>query len=380
MRLEAEWLTHPGTVAVFDALGSNGAWFVGGCVRDGLLGRTVDDIDICTHARPEGVMALVEAAGLKAVPTGLDHGTVTVVAHGKPHEITTLRRDLETDGRRATVAFTDQIAEDAARRDFTINALYATRLGDVLDPNGSGLVDLSARRVRFIGDASARIAEDYLRILRFFRFHAWYADPAGGMDADALAACAAGLDGLPQLSRERVGMEIRKLLRAPDPAPAVAAMDHAGVLTAVLPGASPNTLTILTGLEAGLAPDPIRRLAALGGADAAERLRLSKADTTRLALYRDEMGKTTAPGALGYLHGLPAALDILTLRAAIFEQPLHPNMMTEVKSGAQAHFPIKAADLMPDLSGPALGARLRALETAWIDSDFALSKSDLLSL
>ncbi|MBL4627227.1 MAG: CCA tRNA nucleotidyltransferase [Roseicyclus sp.] len=377
MRLQAHWLTHPGTLAVFDALAPHNVWFVGGCVRNGILGLPVDDIDICTDALPETVMDLTRAAGLKAIPTGIDHGTVTIVADGKPHEITTLRRDIETNGRHASVLFTHQTSEDAARRDFTINALYATRNGDVLDPNGEGLLDLGNRHLRFIGDPNARIAEDYLRILRFFRFHAWYADPNGGMDQDALAACAANIDGLTQLSRERVGAEIRKLLLAPNPAPALATMDQTGILNAILPGAQSHPLTVLTGLERNLAADPIRRLAAIGGDDAPDLLRLSKSDTKRLRLYRDEMGKLTTPGALGYLYGLPSAYDILTLRAVAFEQPPSAEAFSQAQTGASATFPIKAADL-PDIQGPALGQRLNDLKTRWIDSQFTLTKAALL--
>ncbi|WP_224816556.1 CCA tRNA nucleotidyltransferase [Hasllibacter sp. MH4015] len=373
MRLSADWLTHPGTVAVFDALCDHRAWFVGGCVRDGLLGRAVDDIDICTDAHPHDVITSVEAASLKVVPTGIDHGTVTVIAHDKSFEITTLRRDIETDGRHAQVAFSTDIAEDAARRDFTINALYATREGDILDPNGTGLPDLSTRRVRFIGDPDARITEDYLRILRFFRFHAWYADPAHGMDADALAACAANLQGLPRLSKERIGTELLKLLRAPDPAPAIAAMDQTGVLTTILPGASSRMLTILSGYTAS----PLARLASLGGAEVADNLRLSKADAKTVALYRAEIGTTTQPGALAYHHGADAASDIIALRAAAQEMPL-PDVRDAITKGAAATFPVKAADL-PHLSGPALGQHLRALESRWIDSDFTLTKAELLS-
>ncbi|GAB5449041.1 CCA tRNA nucleotidyltransferase [Gymnodinialimonas sp.] len=376
MRLSAPWLTSAETAAIFDALGDHGAWFVGGCVRNGLLDAPVADLDICTELRPETVMELATAAGLRAVPTGIDHGTVTVVSNGTPYEITTLRRDIETDGRHASVAFTRELAEDAARRDFTINALYATRDGAVLDPNGAGLDDLKARRVRFIGDADARIAEDYLRILRFFRFHAWYADPTGGLDAEGLAACAANLDGIARLSAERVGSEVQTLLRAPDPAPAVAAMDQTHVLAAVLPGASSRMLTVLTGLEDGLRPDAIRRLAALGGD--ANALRLSKAEAKRLTLFRDEMASTTTPGPLGYHHGVDAARDILVLRAALFEQPVDANALHAAEIGAKATFPVKAADL-PDFQGKALGDQLKSLEQAWIDSAFTLSKSQLLS-
>ena len=192
------------------------ALFVGGCVRNTLLGAPVADIDIATDALPERVMDLSAKAGLKAVPTGIDHGTVTVVSEGVPHEITTFRRDVETDGRRAVVVFSKDVAEDAARRDFTMNALYATPDGEIVDPL-NGLPDLEARRVRFIGTASHRIQEDHLRSLRFFRFHAWYGDPAGGMDAEALAAIAENLEGLSVLSRERIGAEMLKLLSAQIP-------------------------------------------------------------------------------------------------------------------------------------------------------------------
>ncbi len=377
MKLQAEWLAHPGTVAVFDALSGHDAWFVGGCVRNGLLGQHVNDIDIATDATPDQVVALAEAAGLRAVPTGIDHGTITVVAQDKPHEITTLRADLETDGRHATVAFSSVIKDDAARRDFTINALYATRNGDVLDPNGGGLDDLAARRVRFIGDPAQRITEDYLRILRFFRFHAWYADPEGGLDAEALAACAAHSDGLAKLAKERITTELLKLLRAVDPAPSVAAMEKSGVLSAILPGAQSELLTVLTGQETSLVPDAIRRLAALGGPDTAGHLRLSKVEAKRLELYRDEMAATTPPGVLGYLHGAGATQDILALRAAVFEQPISQNDRDEAETGATATFPVRAADL-PDLEGAALGQRLRELEQRWIDSNFTLTKQALL--
>ena len=206
-RIAAEWLgaARPVTAAL-EAAGHQ-ALFVGGCVRNALIGRAVADIDLATDARPAAVIALAEAAGLRAVPTGIEHGTVTVLAGGRPFEVTTFRRDVETFGRRAVVAFTGEIAEDAARRDFTMNALYARADGEVIDPLG-GLADLRAGRVRFVGDPGQRIAEDYLRILRFFRIHAWYGDPAGGMDPDGLAACAEAQDGLALISRERVGAEI----------------------------------------------------------------------------------------------------------------------------------------------------------------------------
>ncbi len=286
-RIAADWLDEAPARAVTGALGASGhvVLYVGGCVRNALLGRAVADIDLATDAEPEAVMALAEAAGLRAIPTGIEHGTVTVLADGRPFEVTTFRRDVETFGRRAVVAFTSDIAEDAARRDFTMNALYARPDGAVVDPLG-GLADLRAGRVRFVGEPSERIAEDYLRILRFFRIHAWYGDAEGGLDAEGLAACAAAVEGLGLISRERVGAEMAKLLAAPDPAPAVAAMAASGILGAVLPGADARALAPLVHAEAaaGVAPRWQRRLGAMGWQeDWADALRLSRSDARTLA-------------------------------------------------------------------------------------------------
>lgn len=380
MKLAAPWLDDPATATVMDLLtrGGHGAWFVGGCVRNALLGLDVTDIDIATDLRPDDVMALAQDAGVKVVPTGIDHGTVTLIADHRPFEVTTLRRDVATDGRRATIAFTDLVEDDAARRDFTMNALYAKADGTVLDPTGEGLPDLAARRLRFIGNPHDRITEDYLRILRFFRFHAWYADPNAGIDAEGLAACAALADGLGQLSRERVGAEIKKLLSAPNPAAAVAAMAQTGILARTLPGAMARMLPILISLE-DARPDPIRRLAALGPVEVAAGLRLSKADIARLTILRDGMSSTTSPDALAYLHGADIAWDIAVLRASQFETQVDPTVRALIARGASAVFPIKPVDLMPRLSGAALGQALRTLEARWIASSFTLSRAELLS-
>ncbi|MFN3616319.1 MAG: CCA tRNA nucleotidyltransferase, partial [Rubrimonas sp.] len=245
-RIAPEWLNDPAICAVMAALASARPLFVGGCVRDALLGRTASDVDVCVTSPPDRTMAMLSAAGLRAEPTGVDHGTVTAISGGRGIEVTTLRRDVATDGRRAVVAFTDDPAEDAARRDFTMNALYAGPDGVVLDPLG-GLQDLRAGRVRFIGDAHARIAEDFLRVLRFFRFTAWFG--RAGVDADGLRACAAHAQELRRLSRERIGREMRRLLAAPDPGPAVAAMADAGVLAPVAAGADPSILPALVAAE-----------------------------------------------------------------------------------------------------------------------------------
>lgn len=375
------WLTAADAQAVCKMLtdGGHAAWFVGGCVRNALLGAPISDIDITTDAEPARVVALAKAAGLRPVPTGIDHGTVTVVVDGEPFEVTTFRHDVETDGRRAVVAYALTIEEDAHRRDFTMNALYAAPDGRIADPLG-GLPDLAARRVRFIDDAHDRIREDYLRILRFFRFHAWYGDPAGGLDAEALSAIAELSDGIDTLSRERVGAEMKKLLAAPDPAPAVAAMAQTGVLARVLPGAEARALPILVHLEAeaGVSPDPMRRLACLGGEDHQDRLRLSKAEARQLGRLREAVGGLQSPEALGYRLGAEAGRDVLLLDAALLEAPLKAEMDRGLARGAAAVFPITARDLMPAYQGEALGARMRAIEDAWIASGFALTRDELL--
>jgi poly(A) polymerase len=377
MKVAGEWLSHPGTQALCAALAAAGyrALFVGGCVRNAVLGEPVADIDLTTDALPDTVTELAEAAGFKVVPTGLDHGTVTVIGQGRPHEVTTFRRDVETDGRRAVVAFSDRIEEDAQRRDLTMNALYADASGQVIDPLG-GLPDTLARRVRFVGDPETRIREDYLRILRFFRFHACYGDPAGGIDAEGLAACAVLAEGLARVSRERVTGELRKLLSARDPAPAVAAMAQSGVLAQILPGADTRALAPLVHLEGDLPPRWLRRLAVLGGDIAG--LRLSRQDETDLTRIRDHIGAPHAPAAFGWLLGADLAVDALLCRSAVLESPLPPNWREDTNRGAAATFPVTAADLMPTLQGPALGARLKALQNRWLRSDLRLDKAALL--
>jgi len=381
MKLSDDWITASATQAVCTALTQAGhqALFVGGCVRNALLGVPAGDIDIATDALPQEVVQVAADAGLKPVPTGIDHGTVTVVSDGKPHEVTTFREDVDTFGRHAQVAFGTDLHADARRRDFTMNALYARPDGTVIDPLG-GIDDLIARRVRFIGDGATRIKEDYLRILRFFRFHAWYGDAGAGLDPDALAACAAHLDGLAGLSRERVGAEMRKLLAAPDPAPSVAAMQMTGVLSTILPGSDARPLAPLVHLESdtNTAPNVLRRLAALGGEDIPDRLRLSRAETRRLKLLRDGASAAMPPAEIGYRYGATDGIDMLLLRAALLEAPLDPNALDDLERGANAAFPVKPSDLMPHYTGPALGQRLQELEDRWIASGLKLGREDLL--
>ena len=380
MKIAGVWLQAAETQALLGALTSAGhlALFVGGCVRNAIIGVAVGDIDIATDAPPEVVTKIATDSGFRVEPTGLDHGTVTVIVGGIPHEVTTLRRDLQTDGRHAVVVYSSDIKEDAARRDFTMNALYARADGTVFDPL-NGLPDVMARRVRFVGDPNARIAEDYLRILRFFRFHAVYGNPGQGIDVDGLAAAAGNLAGLDSLSRERVGSEMRKLLSAHNPAPAVAAMEQAGVLAHVLPGATTRWMPVLLHFEAGSPRSWLCRLAVLGGEDFTDNLRLSRAETEGLARIRAEIGRSTKPDALGWLYDKSVAGDVLHARAALFETPLPQNWQDDLMRGASATFPISAADLMPNLQGPALGKMLKLLQQRWLATGLILTKAELLA-
>jgi poly(A) polymerase/tRNA nucleotidyltransferase (CCA-adding enzyme) len=378
---ETPWLNDPKVARVCAAIEGGGydIFFVGGCVRNAVLGEVASDIDMSTNARPEIVMQLAKDAGLKAIPTGIDHGTITVVSSGAPFEITTFRRDVETDGRRAVVAFSEDIIDDARRRDFTMNALYARPTGEIVDPLG-GMQDALARRIRFIEDADQRIREDYLRTLRFFRFSAWYGVGDLGFDPDALHAVSSSLEGLKTLSAERIGMECVKLLSAPDPAPSVAVMRQTGVLNTVFQGVDDTWLAPLIHVEEilNLLADPMRRLAALGGFDVEVALRLSKAQSRRLSQYRDGIGSMMGEGELGYRFGAEIAKGIVALRCAYAGAPPNSNINERIAVGTQAIFPIHSADLSDEFNGPALGKKLKELKAEWIASNFTKTKSQLL--
>lgn len=378
---ETPWLNDPKVARVFGAIEGAGfeIYFVGGCVRNVILGESASDIDLSTSARPETVMKLAKKAGLKAIPTGIDHGTITVVSAGSPFEITTFRRDVETDGRRAVVAFSDDISDDARRRDFTMNALYARIDGTIVDPL-SGMQDALDRKIRFIENADLRIREDYLRILRFFRFSAWYSPEEQGFDPETLSSIANNLDGLSGLSAERVGAEMVKLLTAPNPAPVVASMRQTGVLNTILNGVDDRWLAPLIHVEGllELDVDPIRRLAALGGVDINKTLRLSKAQARQLTQFIDGIESMKGEPELGYRLGGIQAKGIYALRCALFDTPPIGSVVDQIEAAAKAIFPIKSADLKSDYSGPALGQKIRDLEAEWIRSEFTKTKSQLL--
>ena len=379
MRIKADWVEAAHSRAVIQALDGHG-FFVGGCVRNALLEVPVADVDIATPLPPEIVLARLHERNIKAIPTGLQHGTITAVHGGVPVEITTFRRDIETDGRHAKVVFTDDIAQDASRRDFTMNALYADQTGKVVDPLG-GLSDLQARRVRFIGQAQDRIREDYLRILRFFRFFAWYG--ADGINAEGLAACAELADGLDRLARERVGQEFRKLLGSPDPSAAIASMHTSGILMRCLPGAVAEVLPVLVHLEhaLGIAPDWLRRLACLGGEALSDNLRLSKVEDRTLAVLRTAIATGEPDMVTAYRHGSDIARSAALILAASSGAQPSASLEADIADGAGKTLPLQAQDLkqIGVSPGPALGKLLRDAEQRWIKSGFALDKSALIA-
>ncbi|WP_061931614.1 CCA tRNA nucleotidyltransferase [Aureimonas sp. AU22] len=407
-RIEADWIRDPALQTILAALSAAGeeARVVGGAIRNTLMGREITDVDVATTTTPAETIARVEAAGLRAVPTGVEHGTVTVVADGRPFEVTTLRRDVETDGRHARVLFGRDWGADAARRDFTINALYCDAGGEILDLVG-GLADIESGTLRFIGDAGHRIEEDYLRILRFFRFFAWYG--RGRPDGEGLRASSRLKEGLDRLSAERIWNELRKLLGAPDPARALLWMRQAGVLSRVLPESEKWGIDAIHGFVEterlyGWAPDPIRRLEAIVPPDAARlrdmasRLRLSNLDRDRLVAW----AMTDAPASESdaafrarlYLGDREALVDRLSLalnseRTAAAQSPdrlpqvaLLAGRRDAAAAFAPPAFPVSGHDLADAgvAPGPDIGRTLDRLKRSFAESGFVLDRDALLKL
>jgi poly(A) polymerase len=387
------WMTAPATVRVLDALEAAGgpdcARFVGGCVRNTLVGRPVDDIDIATALTPDRVARALKAAKVRAIPTGIDHGTVTAVSDHAPYEITTLRRDVSTDGRRATVAFTEDWGEDAQRRDFTLNTLYACRDGTIFDPTGRGVADARAGRIVFVGDAEQRLREDHLRNLRFFRFHAWFG--RGEADAAALAACARLKDGVESLAAERISKELLKLLAADDPRDAVRLMHEAGVLEVILK--APPNLSRFEGLVALEAEqlfecEPVLRLAALLPDDQvaagrfAGRIRLSNGDRDRIVA-----ALAAAPPLKSWMSPREIRREVYRVGRTVFRDRVKLAWAAESRTAATMQwrglialgdgwtppaFPITGADVVNAgvPKGPMVGEVLKEVEAWWIDHDF----------
>lgn len=381
-KIDQTWLTQTSTQTVFDVFSAAGfdIFAVGGCVRNAVMGKQITDIDLATNAHPDQSMTLGKAAGIKVIPTGIDHGTVTFVVDDEPFEITTYRKDIDTDGRHATVDFAENMEDDAARRDFTMNALYADRTGCIFDPLG-GLEDVHNRCVRFIGDPIERIKEDYLRILRFFRFYAIYGDPENGFDPDGLAACSAFQDGLEGLSKERIGAEMIKLLDAPDPAMSLAVMQASGVLGRVVTASDSKSISLLIHLETNceLAPSAMRRLACLTVESQKQSLVLSN----KMDKHHQQVAKlcrdTPPVHEMAYRYGAQVALDAYLIHSALLETHIDPRVLNDIEIATQQIMPVKAADLIAEFQGAALGQKLAQLETSWIASHFSLTKQQLLA-
>ncbi len=393
------WMHSASMTSLFQALPQGSLRFVGGCVRNALWGEPVGDIDLACQLEPDAVVKALKAANIRYVPTGIAHGTVTAVIGGQPFEITSLRQDVETDGRRATVAYTTDWAEDAQRRDLTMNALYADQAGKVYDPTGQGFADLKARKFRFVGDADMRVQEDYLRILRFFRFLAVY----GGqekVDAASLKACREHQSGLRKLSVERIWMELKKLLSARDPVRACHVMLTNGVLETVLPEANNvDGLNALVRLESreGFKPDPLLRLMAMSAREPlqmallSKRLKMSKSETARLRGWADDDAQlsTDMPErdrlAAIYKSGKDVIFDRARLRAAGESDAIQSSrwmVLADLALGWQPPvFPVSGKDLsdagVP--KGPGMGKALKALEALWIRSGFSTEKPQLLA-
>src|SRR5215469_12706344 len=388
------WMVAPETRRLLAALGEGR--FVGGAVRNALLGIPVTDIDVGVPMPPDETVKLLEKAEIKFIPSGQEHGTVTAILGGQPFEITSLRRDIETDGRHAIVAFTDDWKEDSNRRDFTMNALYATPEGEVFDYHG-GVQDLVAGRVRFVGDPAMRIREDYLRILRLFRFHAWFGK--GEMDAEALRAAAGAKAGLAQLSGERIAKELLRLLECPNPVPALRMMAASGILSELLPYAlNLSRLEQLVGIETEeqFRPDALLRLAALlpdeveAARSVAERLRLSNAERVRLealAVPGDKIPAQLSAAEvrrLLYRVGVPRFCDLVLLTwagAPRGSAAIHWRMLLSIADGwERPRFPLTGHEAMAAgvAEGPEVGRVLGLVEAWWLEQDFATDKAQLI--
>ncbi len=377
------WMTDKASRALMAALKGD-ARYVGGCVRDTLLKRPIGDIDIATPLFPEEMMRRLAAAKIKAVPTGINHGTITAVTETRPYEITTLRRDVETFGRQARVAFSADWREDSARRDFTMNALYLDGEGEVFDFH-DGVKDLRAGKVRFVGDPATRIREDVLRLLRFYRFHAWYG--RGEADAASRAGCRASTPLLPTLSGERVQAEILKLLGAKNPLPSLTMMQEDGVFARILPKTrSLDVMARLIKLEPK--PDALRRLAALiesGGDALARKLKFSNADRERLAALSETVPLTSEPAEqrrLLHRLGRDLYIDRMLLTAAIADDTANvKKLLGAAAKWKPVTFPLRGADIaeagVPE--GPAIGKLLAEIEAWWEESDFKATRKQCLA-
>ena len=392
------WMRSKNVTKLFEAFPKDSLRFVGGCVRNSVLGVDVGDVDLATTLDPEAVTTLLKSSGIKYAPTGIDHGTVTAVLNGLPYEITSLRKDVETDGRRAVVSYTQDWAEDAQRRDLTMNALYADYEGTIYDPTGQGLDDIKSLKFRFVGEADSRIKEDYLRILRFFRFLAYYGG-AAKVDASALKACRENKSGLKKLSAERVWTELKKTLSARDPSRALHIMLTNDILETILREASNvDGLMRLVKLEAreNIKPDPLLRIMSMSAREPLQmallckRLKMSKKETARLRQWSDS-SVSLDPHAENkeqlkaiYLAGKQVVIDRSRLRAAGEDDAILSTRWMSLADLAMGwtppEFPLTGKDLKAAgvEAGPKMGKILEALKALWVRSGFTADREKLL--
>ena len=380
MKIETKAINQSELAPTFAAFSFAGfqLLYVGGCVRNAILGYGQTDVDLATDATPVQMREIAKALNVRIIPTGEAFGTLTFQIAAQDFEITSFRNDVRTDGRRAKVLFGSSIQEDAARRDFTLNALYADVNGTVIDPLG-GLADLREHRIRFIGNAEERIKEDYLRILRFFRFWAWYGNAQSGIDPEGLSACASLYLGLDIVSKERIGAELLKLLEAPDPAPAMAAMEASGVLQIILPGACARNLALLVDLEGDLKPDALRRLALVGGENLKTNLRLGNTALKRVLKLRKTAQECDRLIEHGYHLGEEDGWTSWLVRNAFLERSPEACDRATLARAAVSQFPIQASDLLEWFSNKVLGEALEDGLRIWLASDMKLGKDALIS-
>ena len=382
MQINSRWIKSKGAQHILKILENAGhsAYFVGGCVRNSVLNIPVSDIDISTDATPEETLSLFDIDNFKVVQTGFSHGTITVISAGIPYQITTMRTDQNTDGRHADVRFSDNITEDAKRRDFTINALYANSFGEIIDPLG-GLKDFNPLKIKFIGNASNRIQEDYLRILRFFRFHAQFSELTMHYDQVALSAIKDHQSGLKILSKERVWSEFQKILSTADPSRALLEMSKIGVLKKIWNDENIHNIRNLISIEKKLAiePEPIRRLVTISTKSESISLNFSRKDAKKFSLLKRLLENKHDLAELVYQFSREIALSVLAIYTCQQGEKLKSSDVTKIEKAFLNPCPIKGAQISKYVHGAAVGIKIKEAQRIWIKSNFNSNEAKILS-
>jgi len=382
MQINSEWIKNKVTqniLKIFEGADHN-AYLVGGCIRNSILNIPVTDIDISTDATPQQTLDLFNRENFKVAPTGFSHGTVTVISEGIPYQITTMRSDQNTDGRHADVVFSDDIKKDAERRDFTINALYADSTGKIINPIG-GLEDFNPLAIKFIGDPNNRIQEDYLRILRFFRFHAQFSELVTQFDKVALDAIKKNQDGLKKLSKERIWSELKKILSTSNPARSLYKMSQLGILEIILENKNVHNLKRFNLIEKkmGLEPEPIRRLVAITENNEDTFLNLSRKEAKKFSLLKGLLKKKHDPAELVYQFNREIAQSVLAIYTFYKGEKLRLSDIKKIEKACLFPCPITGAQISKYMDGPAVGIKIKEAQRAWIKSNFKSDEAKILS-